>query len=107
LLLGLSAIYIGKIATYLSWLVVLVMVAWFSVRGFQSRRIAPILGAMLWGLALVTYEAVVSIVQWTRWKVAPQWQSLAIGVVLIAVVGMPIAWIVGMLSLNRQRKQSP
>jgi len=80
LLLGLSAIYIGKIATYLSWLVVLVMVAWFSVRGFQSRRIAPILGAMLWGLALVTYEA---------------------------VVGMPIAWIVGMLSFNRQRKQSP
>ena len=44
LLLGLSAIYIGKIATtYLSWLGVLVMVAWFSARGFQSRRIAPIL----------------------------------------------------------------
>lgn len=107
LLLGLSAIYIGKIATYLSWLMVLVMLSWFSVREFQSHRIAPILGTMLWSIALGTYEAVVSITQWTRWKVSPEWQSLAIGIVLIAFIGIPIAWTVGLLSLNKQRKQSP
>ena len=102
ILLGIASLYLGKITTYGIWLVVLIGVCLHVAWRLRSSWQATVCGLLLWTVALGTNEGILSWIQWYRYRFAPDWEALGIGVLLILLIGWPVSLFVSRWALQHE-----
>lgn len=89
-LLGLVSVQLGKITMYVVWLVVLVGWTTLSAVWQPSATRGWWSSIVLWLVALGTYEVYLALA-FAHLGQTLAWQSLALGVLLTAVLGVPVS----------------
>ena len=102
ILLGTTSIYLGKVPTYIIWLIAMIGVCLQVAWRLGSVRQAIICGLVLWVVALGTNEGIISWIQWERYRFPPDWEALGIGLLLILLVGWPVSLVISRWALRHR-----
>lgn len=94
IILGVSSINWSKVMTYGVWALVLVVLVYASSRVSRDVRVSTYAGVVLWTTALIVYEGLGDWHLWQRWRYPIDWTSIGLGLLLIAVVGLPGSYLI-------------